>query len=316
MSLLDKASLAVTPNAYKAGKLYSVIPNTTLGDMDVVRATTATRVNNLGIIENVGLNVPRIDYTNVSCPSILVEPQRTNLLLQSNDLNATSWVTINISKTSGQVSPTSLNNEGWLLNKTATGVDGTVYNGFTIPALSAYTYSWYILKDNNESRFPEFYLRLNSGQVEQYVQMNTKTGSLAVRIASPGCTQSISSSPNNLWWRLTLTNPTPISNLGDNRHGVRPAAGTTLGIYNINATGSVFVYGAQTEQGSYPTSYIPTVASTVTRNADVLTVSPPVGTIKITTTFENLTTVVLTVIPATYTMPEGRINNVLMQHTL
>jgi hypothetical protein len=438
IGLLDNASLVITPNAYTEGILYSVVPNTTLGDMDVVRATTATRVNSAGLIEvvprnllgyseefnnaywvkqditvtanattapngtmtadsvvpttvttthqisksavtsaqhtmsvyakangydtieildftngvngaifnltngtltnrgsgvgtitNVGngwyrctataittgirfyipnslpnftgngtsglfiwgaqldlgatateyfptttrLNIPRIDYTNGSCPSLLVEPQRTNVLTYSNDLNGVNWATINTTKTSGQVSPTPSNNEGWLLNKTATGVDGIIYNAFSIPSLSTYTYSWYILKDNNESRFPEFYLRLNSGQVEQYVQINTKTGNLGVRIAAAGCTQSISLSPNGLWWRLTLTNPTPIANSGDNRHGLRPAAGTTLGVYNINATGSVIVYGAQTEAGSYPTSYIPTVASSVTRNADVISKS-------------------------------------------
>jgi hypothetical protein len=49
MSLLNSASLVVTPNAYKEGTLYSVIPNTTLGDMTVVRATTATRVNSAGL---------------------------------------------------------------------------------------------------------------------------------------------------------------------------------------------------------------------------------------------------------------------------
>jgi len=83
LELLTKASLIVTPNAYKAGELYSVIPNTTLGDLDVVRATTATRVNSAGLIESVAINVPRIDYTNGSCPSLLVEPQRTNRLLNS-----------------------------------------------------------------------------------------------------------------------------------------------------------------------------------------------------------------------------------------
>lgn len=86
MSLLDTASLIVTPNGYKAGTLYSVIPNTTLGDLDVTRATTATRVNSSGLIESVASNVPRLDYTNGSCPSILVEPQRTNLNLYSEDL--------------------------------------------------------------------------------------------------------------------------------------------------------------------------------------------------------------------------------------
>ena len=83
MSLLDSASLVVTPNGYKAGTLYSVVPNTTLGDLDVVRATSATRVDSAGAIETVGNNVPRIDYSNGSCPSILVEPQRTNSLLNS-----------------------------------------------------------------------------------------------------------------------------------------------------------------------------------------------------------------------------------------
>lgn len=84
MSLLDKASLICTPNAVKAGKLYSIVPSSGTGDMDVARATTATRVNSLGLIENVALNVARLNYDTVGgCPSILVEPQRTNLILNS-----------------------------------------------------------------------------------------------------------------------------------------------------------------------------------------------------------------------------------------
>jgi hypothetical protein len=84
MSLLDKASLICTPNAVKAGKLYSIVPSSGAGDMDVVRATTATRVNSLGLIENVALNVARLNYDTIGgCPSILVEPQRTNLILNS-----------------------------------------------------------------------------------------------------------------------------------------------------------------------------------------------------------------------------------------
>jgi hypothetical protein len=85
MSLLDKASLIITPNAVKASKLYSIIPSNGNGDMDVVRATTATRVNSAGIIESVASNVPRLNYDVAGgCPSILVEPQRTNRLLNSD----------------------------------------------------------------------------------------------------------------------------------------------------------------------------------------------------------------------------------------
>jgi hypothetical protein len=79
MSLFDEASLVITPNAFKAGKLYAVKG----ADLDVVRATTATRVNANGLIETVGANVPRIDYTGGGCPSILVEPLRTNSILNS-----------------------------------------------------------------------------------------------------------------------------------------------------------------------------------------------------------------------------------------
>jgi hypothetical protein len=57
MSLLNSASLVVTPNAVKESTLYSVIPNSTLGDMTVVRATTATRVNSAGLIELVPYNL-------------------------------------------------------------------------------------------------------------------------------------------------------------------------------------------------------------------------------------------------------------------
>lgn len=86
MSLLDTASLILTPNGYKASKLYSVKPTNGDGDMVVTRNTTATRVNSAGVIESVAINVPRLDYTNASCPIILVEPLRTNLVFPSATL--------------------------------------------------------------------------------------------------------------------------------------------------------------------------------------------------------------------------------------
>jgi hypothetical protein len=66
----------------RQGTLYSIKPTSGLGDMTVVRATTATRVNSAGLIESVAINVPRLDYTDSTCPSLLVEPQRTNLALK------------------------------------------------------------------------------------------------------------------------------------------------------------------------------------------------------------------------------------------
>ena len=57
MSLLTTASLVVTPNAGEEGTLFSIIPDTGLGDMSVTRATTATRVNSAGLVELVPYNL-------------------------------------------------------------------------------------------------------------------------------------------------------------------------------------------------------------------------------------------------------------------
>ena len=81
--LFDSASLVITPNGVKTSKLYTIKPNDGTGDLSVARNTSATRVNESGVIVNVPSNVARIDYS-TGQPAILVEPQRTNLVFPSD----------------------------------------------------------------------------------------------------------------------------------------------------------------------------------------------------------------------------------------
>lgn len=55
--LYEQASFVITPNAIKESKLYSVVPSDGSGDLSVVRATTATRVNSAGLIEEAPYNL-------------------------------------------------------------------------------------------------------------------------------------------------------------------------------------------------------------------------------------------------------------------
>jgi hypothetical protein len=57
MTLLSEASFLVTPNGYKEDKLYAAIPTNGNGDMTFTRATTATRVNEAGLVELVPYNL-------------------------------------------------------------------------------------------------------------------------------------------------------------------------------------------------------------------------------------------------------------------
>ena len=133
MALFDDASLVVTPNGYKAGTLYSIKPTSGAGDMTVVRATTATRVNSAGLIESMANNVPRLDYTDSTCPSLLLEKQSTNQYPYSEDL--TQWATIGSPTITGNdsISPDGTTNadrvqfsgSGNLVYKSGTGSAGT-----------------------------------------------------------------------------------------------------------------------------------------------------------------------------------------------
>ena len=98
--MATKPKLAMIPSGYKGQtatppKLYSVLPADGTGDFTFDRnLNTATRINKDGLIEMVDADVPRLNYPLIDgvvsgCPSLLLEPSRTNLVTNSNDF--TSW---------------------------------------------------------------------------------------------------------------------------------------------------------------------------------------------------------------------------------
>lgn len=82
-TLLQSASLLLIPSGYKSGVAYSQLPNNGNGDLTWTRASTANRTNSSGLIESVASGVPRLSYMYGSCPSVLLEPQRTNSIRNS-----------------------------------------------------------------------------------------------------------------------------------------------------------------------------------------------------------------------------------------
>jgi len=269
MSLLDKASLIVTPNSYKENILYSVVPNTTLGDMDVVRATTATRVNSAGLIESVGNNIPRIDYTNGSCPSLLVEPQRTNIVTYSEDFTNASWV-----KTATITANTTIAPDGNLSADTFTDSTSAfldVRKVLTITANSTNTASFFVKKTTGAlTNYAGVAILLTGVSTRvDYGIINTTTGAVIRDSSSNINSITYSTQSYGDYWRVITTFTDNQSNLVCT-FILYPAISTNGTSINSNAQGSNIFWGAQLEAGANATSYIPTVASTVTRNADLI----------------------------------------------
>jgi hypothetical protein len=203
------------------------------------------------------LNVPRIDYTNGSCPSILVEPQRTNLLTYSNTFTDASWnledatISANVA-----ISPDGTQNASKLVSN-ANNTDHTIYKN--VLTLVDRTFSCYVKADG----YNYVFLGNNNGLASQGVFFNLTNGTISQNTST--FTASIQSAGNG-WYRCTIsqalwTIPYAMICLSNN--------GTSF-TFAGNGTSGVLIYGAQNEAGSYATSYIPTVASTVTRNADVI----------------------------------------------
>ena len=84
------------PSGYEPGKANGILPNIANADLGFVRNSSATRINAEGLIENMNANVPRLDYTDGSCPTLLTERGSTNLLFNSTWAGSTSlpnnWV--------------------------------------------------------------------------------------------------------------------------------------------------------------------------------------------------------------------------------
>jgi hypothetical protein len=248
MSLFEQASLIVTPNAFKAGKLYSIKG----ADLDVVRATTATRVNSAGLIESVANNVPRLNYTNGSCPSWSVEPQRTNLITNSNNFaSGASNVTVT---TNNAISADGSQNASLITGNSGTSIKLTDFNG---ASLGVYTLSVFA-KYNTQK-----WIQLTAGGIGTYANFDIQNGVLG----STNGTSQIEAYGNG-WYRcsVTLASGTPVTFVvGLVTDGTSGRLSTTA------STDSFWAYAVQAELGSNATSYIKTEATAVTRNSDVVT---------------------------------------------
>jgi len=275
MSLLTTASLIVTPNAYKTSKLYSVVPSDGSGDMVFTRSTTATRVNSAGLIETVAINIPRIDYTDGGCPSILVEPQRTNLAKNSQVFNTAFWNKDLTTVVDNSVtSPDGTINAATLTETAGTGshhIHETV-GSFAPTISSSYTMSCFVkLPTTAAGRFVQLPFFIAGFGVNAYANFDLLNG--VVGTLGSAITSASIKSYTNGWYRISASAPATATGLsGFQLSLITSASAVRTESYTVTAGNekSILMWGTQLELGGLETSYIPTTASTVTRNIDIL----------------------------------------------
>lgn len=205
------------------------------------------------------LNIPRVDYS-TGTAALLLEPQRTNIVLRSEEFDSASWqksgATIIANDTTA---PSGLTTADRITQSAAT------VNISQVVSLSAgaVTFSTYVKRGNFDSSTTFLFGLFSTVTADiGYISFNFVTGTTTVYSGT-----FISHSATNVgngWYRIQGTINVPSTGLGYFYNG---GAGLT-----IAGVGSYYYsWGAQVEVGNYATSYIPTTSASVTRNADTMT---------------------------------------------
>ena len=219
------------------------------------------------------LNIPRLDYSNGTCPSLLVEPQRTNLALYSEQFDNAYWgvseATISANVT---VAPNGTNTADKLIESNTNALHEVYSNTpFSLTSGIAYTKTIYA-KSSERTQIALNFVTGGFGQGSSVIA-NLTTGTLGTVTNYGGVTGSTATitNVNNGWYRISIT-MTPVTT-ATFYADFSPALNGAIS-YQGDGTSGLFIYGAQLEAGSYSTSFIPTTSASVTRNADVISKNP------------------------------------------
>ena len=222
---------------------------------------TTTTTGTAGILED----TPRFDYSNgASCPSLLLEVSRTNLIPKSEYVGSMNLQ--NVSATANATtSPEGVGN-AYEVEPTGTSFK-TIRNSVTVTANSKYTISFFY--KNIDHKNIGFYDNNTAGsEIQINVQNNTFT-------LGSACVAGDIEDYGNGWYRAWCTFPVSSGTLANY---LIFRSETNNGSYT--ATGSsIYVYGFQIEQGSYQTSYIPTNGTSQSRAAEVCVTGTPSTTL-------------------------------------
>jgi hypothetical protein len=229
----------------------------------VTRAlNTATRINASGQFEIVNANLPRFDYdpTTLQCRGLLIEETRTNFILNSGFSGAvagtpgtppTSW---SVPASTGRISNvTSDGLGGNFIEVTATSQRYILQQAITLNANTTYTATLYIASNTgvafNNIFFPT---GTPSGTTITYFADGVSVVDTTSYIPTAGQRLSIVMAVGGTSGSVSL------------RCGIGTSA---------NATGTVAFSKSQLEAGAFATSYIPTTTTSLTRNADVVSMT-------------------------------------------
>jgi hypothetical protein len=254
----DRVSLTFTPTAGSvsftvSGSVTSAQLQT--GDIPTNYIATAGAAVTQGPVTN----LPRLDYFGTTCPQLLLEPARTNLVSYSQMLNNAAWVKSDSATVSGNVavSPDGYTNADLVIGG-GSSINTRIHNVASIVNGTTYNFSAFVKQgvDNISTA-----LKILQNSNANIAAINIFFTAGVPTITTTGITTNTKiENYGNGWYRISGNFVSPVTQ-----------SSARLGYYadNSGTNKSSYLWGAQVEAGAYVTSYIPTTSATVTRNQDL-----------------------------------------------
>jgi hypothetical protein len=247
-------------------KEWSFLTGTVPPDLTFVRASTAMRYNQHGVLEVVAVDVPRLDYAPLSgIPNgLLIEETRTNLAIYSSTITDAAWSKVQCTVTApGVRSPDDALAACLIVPNTSNVAHAISQLVSGVAASTPMTQSVFV----KAGGYSQLRLRLSDdiGFLTDVV-FDAATGA---RIA--GSTDVVITALIDGWYRIELSATTNVGATAMSMQMYVYSAGSST--FAGDGVKGIYVWHAQIEAGSFATSPIPTAGAPATRLADLASVN-------------------------------------------
>jgi len=236
------------------------------------RATSATYFDSSGVLQTASSGAARFDHRLESGSwvnkGLLIEEQRTNICLQSENIG-TTWVNANTTESLNAIdAPDGNTTADELIADVGTAT--VYYINQVITTSPNQTFSTSVYVKNNDAGFFRIQVQ-NAAASSNFIRCWFDVANGTVGTANNGGNGSGATGfiedVGDGWYRCTLVGKPDTSGASIR---VLFTVQTADGQNTWDSTGeSLYLWGAQVEVGAFPTSYIATTTASVTRNADL-----------------------------------------------
>ncbi len=241
------------------------------------RSSTATFIGSNGLIQSAAINIPRFDHDPATGASkgLLIEEERRNFLARSEEFE-TTWVPSNTTVLPNQtVSPNGQTTADKLVE--VASLSQHFISQQTTKAASSITYAFSVYY-KNASGTRNLILAITNGTSAGRGAIFTTSGSVAAANISAGSgigftiISAVVENAGGGWYRASITVSSDTSTRLDGVIYLSNSS-SSITVYDGDGTSGIFLWGAQLEAGAFPTSYIPTATTSLTRSADVCSIT-------------------------------------------